>query len=104
MNKDKRRTRRRQLKRSAWVALGPGELRECNLFDVSESGARIEVDDARSIPDKFVLFLSSNGAARRACQVVWRVDRQIGVTIRKPAAGSRARRATAANSITAMGK
>lgn len=83
MSKDQRRTRRRPLKRPAWIALAPDDLRECILFDVSDEGARIEIDDTRDIPDQFVLFLSINGAARRNCQAVWREGRQIGVRVRK---------------------
>jgi hypothetical protein len=32
-----------------------------------------------AFPDNFMLFLSNNGAVRRACRVVWRNERQIGV-------------------------
>jgi hypothetical protein len=82
-DKDKRKARRRPLRRSAWVALGPNDLHGCKLFDVSEAGARIEVEDAAPIPDQFMLFLSKNGAARRACQVVWRNSNQLGVKFEK---------------------
>jgi hypothetical protein len=82
-DKDKRKARRRPLRRSAWVALGPNDLHGCKLFDVSEAGARIEVEDATPIPDHFMLFLSNNGAARRACQVVWRNSNQLGVKFEK---------------------
>ena len=78
-DKDKRKARRRPLRRSAWVALGPNDLHGCKLFDVSEAGARIEVEDTTPIPDHFMLFLSNNGAARRPCQVVWRNSNQLGV-------------------------
>ena len=89
-DKDKRKARRRPLRRSAWVALGPNDLHGCKLFDVSESGARIEVEDATPIPDQFMLFLSKNGAARRACQVVWRNSNQLGVKFEKHLAAAAA--------------
>ena len=82
-DKDKRKARRRPLRRSAWVALGPNDLHGCKLFDVSEAGARIEVEDTTPIPDHFMLFLSNNGAARRPCQVVWRNSNQLGVKFEK---------------------
>jgi hypothetical protein len=79
-DKDKRKTRRRPLRRcSAWLALGSGKLRDCKLSDVSEAGARIEMNDTGSVPDQFMLFLSNNGAARRSCHVVWRKAQQLGV-------------------------
>lgn len=91
MSKDQRRTRRRPLRRPAWVALSQNDLRECVLFDVSDGGARIELDDTRDIPDQFVLFLSQNGAARRTCRVAWREGRKIGLRVRRPAESGTAR-------------
>ena len=76
---EKRKTRRQSLRHTAWLAFGPGELHGCRLSDISQAGARIDVDEDMSLPDHFMLFLSNNGAARRACRVVWRNDRQIGV-------------------------
>jgi hypothetical protein len=49
------------------------------VSDVSDTGARIDVQDSKAIPDHFVLMLSSNGAARRFCRVVWRKPTQVGV-------------------------
>lgn len=92
MSKDQRRTRRRPLRRPAWVALSPNDLRECVLFDVSDDGARIELDDTRDIPDQFILFLSRNGAARRNCKVAWRQGRQIGLCVRRAPTESRSNR------------
>jgi hypothetical protein len=37
------------------------------------------VQDSKAIPDHFVLMLSSNGAARRFCRVMWRKPTQVGV-------------------------
>jgi hypothetical protein len=76
---DKRRARRRPLRYAAWIALGPDDRRACVLSDVSDSGARIEIDEPDDVPENFLLLLSNNGAARRACRVVWREQRQLGV-------------------------
>lgn len=64
---------------SAWLALDGDELHGCALNDISQSGARIDVENADIVPDRFMLLLSSNGKARRTCQVIWRQPRQIGV-------------------------
>ena len=61
-------------------------LRECILSDVSDAGARIEVDGAQPLPDTFVLFLSQNGAARRGCRVAWRDRKHTGVKFERPPA------------------
>jgi hypothetical protein len=65
---------------SAWLALEGDVLHGCAISDISETGARIDVEDSDTLPDTFVLLLSGNGAARRKCRVVWRQPRQIGVT------------------------
>jgi hypothetical protein len=50
------------------------------LSDISDTGARIEIDNPKKVPDRFLLWLSANGSARRTCRVVWRKPRQIGVS------------------------
>jgi hypothetical protein len=79
MLKDKRKQRRRPIRYTAWLALAPDELIGCELSDISDTGARIDVEDTTNIPDGFFLFLSSTGAARRRCSVIWRKPHQLGV-------------------------
>jgi len=91
MAKEKRKSLRRPVRYSAWVALGGEQLHRCVLSDVSETGGRLDIDDSQTIPDNFTLLLASNGSARRNCHVVWRKPRQIGVTFkRRPAQHDRA--------------
>jgi PilZ domain len=78
-SKDKRISKRRPMHYTAVLALGPSEFQRCRLSDVSTTGARIEVEDADKLPEQFILFLSKNGSARRACRVVWRNPGQVGV-------------------------
>jgi len=63
----------------AWLALSPGELYGCALSDISNTGARIDVDNSERVPNEFALWLASNGSARRHCRVVWRTATQVGV-------------------------
>ena len=79
MSKEKRRTRRQPMRHTAWVAITPKERFGCVVSDVSDTGARIDVNDSKAVPDSFILMLSSNGAARRFCRVVWRKPHQVGV-------------------------
>jgi PilZ domain len=51
----------------------------CALWDISETGARIAVEDSSALPEHFPLWLSANGSARRTCRVIWRKPKQIGV-------------------------
>jgi hypothetical protein len=77
---DKRKTLRRAVTYPASIDLGDGSPpRECQLCDASQEGAQLQVAEPDSIPDEFTLALSSDGAARRKCRVVWRTTTQIGV-------------------------
>ena len=76
---EKRNARRQPLRYTAWVATTANQRLGCVVCDVSDTGARIDVQDTKAIPDHFMLMLSSNGAARRYCAVVWRKPTQLGV-------------------------
>ena len=79
MIREKRRAKRQPLRYTAWVALTAEQRHGCVVSDVSESGARIDVQDSTELPDHFVLMLTSNGSARRYCRVMWRKPTQVGV-------------------------
>ncbi len=65
---------------SAWIQGGGSAKRfGCVVADISDSGARLDVDTPDSVPDRFILLLSKNGHARRICRTVWRSSSQIGV-------------------------
>lgn len=88
MIKNKRKALRRPVRYKAWLGLKPDEVHGCALHDISESGARIDVVDSKMVPDRFVLLLSGNGAARRTCNVVWREAKQVGVKFERRLAAS----------------
>ncbi len=69
---------------TAWIALGPDQLHGCVLADISDTGGRIDVENADAIPETFTLWLARNGSARRKCKVVWRKPHQIGVAFDRP--------------------
>jgi hypothetical protein len=79
MTRDKRKAQRRPLHHTACVVIAPDQMHGCFLSDVSDSGARIDVDDSAKLPDRFFLLLSMRGRARRLCSVVWRKPKQLGV-------------------------
>lgn len=68
---------------TAWIVTDDGRKEGCALSDISTQGARIEVMDGAQVPEKFVLFFSLRGKPRRACHIVWRKERQIGVAFDK---------------------
>lgn len=87
--KDKRKSRRQQMRYSAWLALDDDQQHGCAIADISDTGARIDVDDAEAVPDQFLLLLSGNGSPRRKCRVVWRRENQIGVSFEERSTADR---------------
>jgi hypothetical protein len=83
MIKNKRKAVRRPMRYTAWIVLSSGQLHGCALADVSDTGSRLNVENASSIPDTFTLWLSNNGSARRKCKVIWRAANQIGVAFER---------------------
>ena len=48
------------------------------MCDASQEGAQLALADPNSLPNEFILALSSDGAARRRCRVIWRTENQVG--------------------------
>lgn len=70
-----------------WEALGifPGtdSTMQCNVIDVSDKGARLNLGEVDILPSCFRLFLPVSRAIRE-CEEVWRNGREIGVVFRNP--------------------
>jgi hypothetical protein len=84
MRNDKRKAARRAIHYTAWIARKGQPLEGCVLADISDNGARLDVENPESIPDEFMLFLSNRGTPRRKCAVAWRTDSQVGVKFVAP--------------------
>jgi hypothetical protein len=54
------------------------------MLDVSAFGAQLELENALTLPDKFVLLLSHDGRLRRQCLVVWRTQNAVGIEFNPP--------------------
>ncbi len=68
------------MRHTAWVALDAQATASVASSPTSPTPARASTcNDSKAVPDRFLLLLSSNGAARRFCRVVWRKPHQIGV-------------------------
>jgi hypothetical protein len=66
--------------RAGWIALKMGSpLQVCYVWNGSDHGAKLTVDNAADLPDTFYLYLSTHLYSRRHCQVVWRSGNQVGV-------------------------
>jgi len=51
----------------------------CEVVDISKTGAKLSTERATSLPEDFVLMLSTQGSAQRNCRVVWRGNSEVGV-------------------------
>jgi PilZ domain len=61
-----------------------GTVVSCSIADISETGARIVLEDDCELPEEFVLLLTPTGDARRRCNVVWRTGTTVGVAFPEP--------------------
>jgi PilZ domain len=66
--------------RPAWISVGDGlPLRNCMLIDISDTGAKLALEDIDEIPDTFSLWLSRRGHPRYSCRIVWSGQNTVGV-------------------------
>jgi len=75
---EKRKAARRTAVKTGRIRFGK-TTENCTVRDMSPGGASIEVADAMNVPDRFSLVLEMESAARK-CSVIWRRERQLGVT------------------------
>jgi hypothetical protein len=74
---DHRKAIRRKVVKAGKIAYGRINM-TCVVRDISNSGAALELPNPASLPDKFALVLEMESSAR-ACEVVWRKARRVGV-------------------------
>lgn len=83
---NRRRTARRAIAYNAKLVASDGSWdRDCRVLDVSDTGARIKVEQAADLPSDFIRALSARGSASRCCHVMWTKDREIGVVFERRA-------------------
>jgi hypothetical protein len=71
---------RNLISRTAWISVGDVlPLIKCKLIDLSDSGAKLALEDIEGLPDRFSLWLSRQGCPRYTCRLVWSRENIIGV-------------------------
>lgn len=76
----KKRESRKSLHQAGWITLDGGfAARPCVVQDLSSSGAKITIDDSNTLPAKLRLAFSRDARTGRACEVVWRRGKSVGV-------------------------
>lgn len=78
----KRRFPRKAFERVAALDLGDGSpSTSCEVLDISDGGARLRplLCTPKTLPENFILLLSTCGRVRRNCRVIWRSTAELGV-------------------------
>ena len=76
---------RRQFHYNASVLLdATSSPQPCAIADISATGARIVLQSACELPERFILLLTRGGEARRHCRLVWRDGLAAGVEFPTP--------------------
>lgn len=75
--------RSKQLKRVQIIFNNGSCTIDAVLRNLSEEGARVEVEHTLEIPDKFMLKFTSDYKTRQ-CHLVWRDDKSIGLRFMAP--------------------
>jgi len=85
-----RKYQRREVHYPVWIVVEPGRppLR-CMLVNVSQGGAKIEIDEQLEPPEQFTLLLTHRGHSTRPCRLVWRNGTKMGVEFLQPPAPAR---------------
>jgi hypothetical protein len=63
----------------AWIVLTGQANQECDVMDISKNGAKIAVGLLSNVPQRFELAFLQDSIKRRACEVIWRRGKMIGV-------------------------
>jgi hypothetical protein len=77
MTEDRRSAFRKNAFTFGTLLLACGEV-NCLVWDATETGAQIEVEDNQAVPERFPLRLTAGGDPRPAA-VAWRQNRRIGI-------------------------
>jgi hypothetical protein len=78
MSNEHRVAPRHKVVKAGTIEFGGGGI-DCTVRNLSASGAALDVVSPVGIPERFTLVISADGH-RKACQVVWRKEKRIGVT------------------------
>jgi hypothetical protein len=76
----KKRETRKSVHQPGWITLEGGfAARQCVVRDLSATGAKVTIDDPNTLPAKLRLAFSRDARTGRACEVVWRRGKSVGI-------------------------
>lgn len=80
MSSNRRKSVRRAIGYGATILASDGSWsRKCRIIDISQSGAKLGLDQPADLPQDFLLALSQRARPTRRCRVVWTANDQVGV-------------------------
>jgi hypothetical protein len=79
MQERRRQDRRRALKAARIIFNTRFSALDCTVRNLSADGAMLLVAGPHGVPDRFILELDA-GAVAKPCRVIWRKEKQIGVS------------------------
>jgi hypothetical protein len=74
-----KRARRQKMHQEAWLTLGGFARRECEVLDLSTTGAKLRVDSKDIPADNLGLSMTRDVRRFTRCRLVWREKNVIGV-------------------------
>lgn len=74
---ERRKHVRTEIKETAYISVSGSSIR-CQVSNISQQGAAIDVPDVAYIPEHFELMLKSDRKVRN-CRIVWIMKNRIGV-------------------------
>jgi hypothetical protein len=70
---------RKSLRQPGWITFEGGfAARECIVEDLSNTGAKITVDEPIVLPASFRLAFARDARTGRNCEVIWRRGQTVG--------------------------
>jgi hypothetical protein len=75
---------RRRVLKAAKIIFDDWAAIDCQVRDVSETGAQIKIDGVTKLPHRFKLLMVAEHTIRLV-QVAWKLDKTIGVSFLGPA-------------------
>jgi len=85
MSSNRRKSVRRAIGYGATIfASDRSWFRKCRVIDISQTGAKLGLEQAAELPQDFVLALSERSGPTRRCRVMWMADEQVGVEFERP--------------------
>jgi hypothetical protein len=76
----KKRDNRKSMRQTAWIILDGGfAARTCTVLDLSETGAKISIDEPSTVATRLRLAFTRDATRGRHCEVIWRRGRTLGL-------------------------